>query len=175
MTEPFVAEVRLFSVPALPDGWVACDGRQLSITEHQALFSLIGWRHGGDRRETFGLPALAFEPPLTPAIATDGCIPPREPEDFMDHPYVGEIRLFGGSFTPTGWVTCDGRELPIAAPNLELYELIGKTFGGGEHSFAVPDLRDRAQPGLNFIIALTRTPARRDADVPTLILDGPNA
>ena len=61
----------------------------------------------------------------------------------MAIPYVGEIRMFGGAFSPRGWAFCDGRELSIAA-NRTLFDLIGTTYGGnGTSTFRVPDLRGR--------------------------------
>jgi microcystin-dependent protein len=61
----------------------------------------------------------------------------------MTMPYVGEIRLFGFSRTPTSWVPCDGRLLSIAQYT-PLYALLGTTFGGdGVNTFGVPDLRGR--------------------------------
>lgn len=58
-------------------------------------------------------------------------------------PYIGEVRMFGGTFAPDGWAMCDGRLLSIA--NFEaLYALLGTTYGGdGVNTFAVPDLRGR--------------------------------
>jgi len=62
----------------------------------------------------------------------------------MSQPFVGEIRMFAGSFAPVGWVFCDGRQLPISE-NETLFNLIGTTYGGdGQQTFAVPDLRGRA-------------------------------
>jgi microcystin-dependent protein len=58
-------------------------------------------------------------------------------------PYIGEIRMFGGSFAPNGWMFCDGQLLPISE-NEALFNLIGTTYGGdGEETFALPDLRGR--------------------------------
>jgi microcystin-dependent protein len=58
-------------------------------------------------------------------------------------PYVGEIRMFGGSFAPAGWAFCDGTPLPISE-NEVLFQLIGTTYGGdGQSTFALPDLRGR--------------------------------
>jgi microcystin-dependent protein len=57
--------------------------------------------------------------------------------------YVGEIRMFGGSFAPVGWAMCDGSLLPISQFDA-LFALIGTTYGGdGQTTFAVPDLRGR--------------------------------
>jgi len=61
----------------------------------------------------------------------------------MSMAYIGEIRLFGGNFAPTGWATCDGQLLSIA-DNVNLFTLIGTTYGGdGQSTFALPDLRSR--------------------------------
>jgi microcystin-dependent protein len=61
----------------------------------------------------------------------------------MSSPYIGEIRMFGGSFAPAGWAFCDGQELPIAE-NDALFTLIGTTYGGdGQETFGLPDLQGR--------------------------------
>ena len=57
--------------------------------------------------------------------------------------YLGEIRMFAGTFAPSGWAFCDGRELSIAE-HMSLYSLIGTTYGtGAGQSFRLPDLRGR--------------------------------
>ena len=61
----------------------------------------------------------------------------------MAQPYVGEIRMFAGSFAPTGWAFCQGQHLPISE-NDALFVLIGTRYGGdGQSDFALPDLRGR--------------------------------
>src|SRR6476469_7700437 len=61
----------------------------------------------------------------------------------MGEPYVGEIRMFAGSFNPNGWAFCDGALIPISE-NTTLFQLIGTTYGGdGQNTFALPDLRGR--------------------------------
>lgn len=58
-------------------------------------------------------------------------------------PFLGEIRLFGGTFAPQGWLACDGSLQPIATYDA-LFALIGTTYGGdGQSTFAMPDLRGR--------------------------------
>lgn len=62
-------------------------------------------------------------------------------------PYVGEVRLFAGTFAPRNWAFCDGRLLPIGE-NEPLFALIGTTYGGdGQTTFALPDLRGRIPLG----------------------------
>ena len=63
-------------------------------------------------------------------------------------PFLGEIKIFAGSFAPVNWLFCDGSVLDIAQYNA-LYALIGTTYGGnGSTTFAVPDLRGRLPIGL---------------------------
>lgn len=58
-------------------------------------------------------------------------------------PYIGEIRLFAGTFAPAGWARCDGQHLSISEYD-PLFALIGTTYGGdGVSTFALPDLRGR--------------------------------
>lgn len=59
----------------------------------------------------------------------------------MSTPYIGEIRLFGFSRVPTGWMSCDGSLQSIAQYDV-LFALLGTTYGGdGQTTFALPDLR----------------------------------
>ena len=59
----------------------------------------------------------------------------------MSEPFVGEIRLFGFSRLPNGWMPCDGSLQSIAQYEV-LYTLIGTTYGGdGVTTFGTPDLR----------------------------------
>jgi microcystin-dependent protein len=61
----------------------------------------------------------------------------------MSQPYIGEIRMFGGSFAPAGWAFCDGQLMAISE-NDTLFNLIGTTYGGdGQETFGIPDLRGR--------------------------------
>jgi microcystin-dependent protein len=61
----------------------------------------------------------------------------------MAQPYIGEIRLFAGSFAPAGWAFCDGQSVPISE-NDTLFNLIGTTYGGdGQETFNLPNLQSR--------------------------------
>lgn len=72
----------------------------------------------------------------------------------MSQPYVGEIRMFAGTYAPYGWLLCDGSLLPISEYDM-LFALIGTTYGGdGQDTFALPDLRGRAplHQGSGYVI-----------------------
>ncbi|MBX4869965.1 phage tail protein (plasmid) [Rhizobium bangladeshense] len=61
----------------------------------------------------------------------------------MSTPFVGEIRLFGFSRVPSGWLPCNNSLQPISEYE-NLFTLIGTTYGGdGETTFATPNLCGR--------------------------------
>ncbi len=66
MSEPFIAEVRIFAGNFAPRGWAFCNGQLLQIAQNTALFSLLGTTYGGDGRTTFGLPNLEGKAPMHP-------------------------------------------------------------------------------------------------------------
>ena len=75
----------------------------------------------------------------------------------MAAPYLGEIRMFAGSFPPSGNAFCDGELLQIDQ-HKELFSLFGAVYGGDWYSyFGLPDLRGRlpihrgSGPGLPYI------------------------
>jgi microcystin-dependent protein len=64
MTDPFLAEIRMFGGNFAPAGWALCNGQLMSISQNTALFSLLGTTYGGDGRTTFGLPNLQGSAPI---------------------------------------------------------------------------------------------------------------
>ena len=58
MSEPFIAEIRIFAGNFAPRSWAFCDGQLLPVSQNTALFSLIGTTYGGDGRSTTALPDL---------------------------------------------------------------------------------------------------------------------
>lgn len=66
MSEPFIAEIRIFAGNFAPRSWAFCDGQLLPIAQNTALFSLIGTTYGGDGRTTTALPNLKGRAPMHP-------------------------------------------------------------------------------------------------------------
>jgi microcystin-dependent protein len=61
----------------------------------------------------------------------------------MSEPFLGQLIIFGGNFTPRGYASCNGQLLPISQ-NTALFSILGTTYGGnGTTTFALPDLRGR--------------------------------
>jgi microcystin-dependent protein len=66
MSNPFVAEIRIFPFNFAPLGWAFCNGQLLPLSQNTALFSLLGSTYGGDGRSTFGLPNMQGNAPMNP-------------------------------------------------------------------------------------------------------------
>lgn len=66
---------------------------------------------------------------------------------------LGEIRLISYDDIPVGWMKCEGQCLEINKYP-KLYMMIGTKFGqNGKFTFVLPDLREKAPPGLTYCIA----------------------
>lgn len=72
--EPFIGQIIMFGGNFAPRGWALCDGALLSISQNQALFSILGTTYGGDGRTTFKLPDLrgrvAMHPGSGPGLSS---------------------------------------------------------------------------------------------------------
>ncbi|MCM3905165.1 MAG: tail fiber protein [Pyrinomonadaceae bacterium] len=66
MSDPFVAEIRIFGFNFAPTGWAQCNGQLMPISQNTALFSLLGTVYGGDGKSTFALPNLEGNAPMQP-------------------------------------------------------------------------------------------------------------
>lgn len=64
MGEPFIGEIRMTSWGFAAKGWALCNGQQMTISQNQALFSLLGTMYGGNGTTTFNLPDLRGRVPI---------------------------------------------------------------------------------------------------------------
>src|SRR6266576_3242938 len=74
MSDPFVAEIRMFAGNFAPTGWALCQGQLLPISQNTALFSLLGTMYGGDGKSTFALPNLQDQTAVSFGQSTTGTI-----------------------------------------------------------------------------------------------------
>lgn len=75
-----LGEIQLFPYDFVPMYWAECNGQVLSISQNQALFSLLGIKFGGNGTTTFALPNLSSSSPINGmkyCIATQGIYPQR--------------------------------------------------------------------------------------------------
>ena len=62
--------------------------------------------------------------------------------------YPGEIKMYGGSAAPTGWLLCDGASY-VRTDYAALFAVIGTSFGSADAThFNVPDMRGRVPVGV---------------------------
>lgn len=79
---------------------------------------------------------------MSPYQVVNFCIALKESPQVVDT-LIGEMRIFAGNSVPTGWLPCNGQNLPIQQ-YVSLFSLLGTTYGGdGKTTFAVPDLQAR--------------------------------
>ncbi len=57
--EGVLGEIRLFAGNFAPQSWLLCQGQVLSISQYDALYTLLGTTYGGDGVQTFALPNFA--------------------------------------------------------------------------------------------------------------------
>ncbi|CCC97615.1 phage tail collar domain-containing protein (fragment), partial [Azospirillum baldaniorum] len=56
--EAYIGTVCTFAFDWCPRNYIPADGRTLAVREYQALFSLVGYRYGGNNADIFGIPDL---------------------------------------------------------------------------------------------------------------------
>lgn len=66
MSEPFIAEIRIFAGNFAIRDWAFCDGQLLPIAQNPALFSLLGTIYGGNGETNFAVPDLKGRAPMHP-------------------------------------------------------------------------------------------------------------
>lgn len=57
-SEPFLGQIAFVPYTFVPKNWAECNGQLLSISQNQALFSLLGTTYGGDGISNFALPDM---------------------------------------------------------------------------------------------------------------------
>lgn len=65
----------MFAFNWAPDSWALCNGAQLSIQQHNALYALFGSTYGGDNKTYFRLPDLQGRVPVHTGVAPDAPYP----------------------------------------------------------------------------------------------------
>lgn len=164
MSEPFVGEIRMFAGNLAPRGWAFCDGQLISVSQNDALFSLLGTVYDGDGRTTFGLPNMRGRIPIHQGTGP-GLSPYRlgakagsENETITvnqlanhDHTFTANTQM-ATTNAPVGRVVAEGVNLRfyLAEPQdvSMASTMIGNTGGTGSHTNLMPTLC------VNFIIAL---------------------
>jgi microcystin-dependent protein len=167
MSNPFVAEVRIFTGNFAPKGWALCDGQLLPISQNTALFSLLGTTYGGDGKSNFALPNLQGCAPMQagqgPGLSLRdlGEIGGEQTVTLLQtempaHSHTIQAAAGTGLNDPTGNVWASGAKgfgaiysPSVPASNVQMSPFATSVSGGNlPHNNMMPFL------GLTFIIAL---------------------
>lgn len=160
MSEPFIAEIRIFGFNFAPRGWAFCNGQLLPIAQNTALFSLIGTIYGGDGRSTTALPDLQGRAPQHPGRGpglsevrlgqkTGTSTVTLTPNELPQHNHtLNGVNDSGIQATPVGGVPARGN-FYASSLNAAPMAPLANTGGGQAHNNLQPYL------ALNFCIALT--------------------
>ena len=70
--EEYIGMIRIFGGQFEPRGWAFCAGQTLAVSEHSALFYLIGTTYGGNGKTTFMLPDLRGAVPIGASFNSAG-------------------------------------------------------------------------------------------------------
>jgi microcystin-dependent protein len=167
----------------LPPGHFFCDGRELPIADHLALFAVLGTTHGGNGVTTFALPdrrkeerdfagsryAICVNVHSTVAEQTHNAGQTSVRNDDLKgalaiwHSLSSRVGLAAFNFVPAGFVPCDGTQMEVANYP-DLFALLGARFGGdGVRTFATPDLS--ALREFTATLPIISTEANNDQDV----------
>ena len=177
MSDPFVAEVKIFAGNFSPRGWAFCNGQLLPISQNTALFSLIGTTYGGDGRTTTALPNMQDRAPMHagrgPGLATRRLGERGGVEEVTlsaanmpshSHSLLGSVSPASTNTPGSDAATASALSRSVggnafdntaASPDSSLHETTLDEFGNS----GTPDAVDNLQPWLklNFIIALVGT------------------
>lgn len=163
--EPLMGEIKMFAGNFAPRGWALCDGQLLAISQHQALFSILGTVYGGDGRTTFALPDLRSRVPMHPGSGpglTPRTLGEKGGEEtntlsvsqIPSHTHnVNVVEEDGNESIPTGNVPAGtkvlDKEYSSNSPNATMNSETISNTGGGQ-----PVNNVQPYTTVNFIIAL---------------------
>jgi microcystin-dependent protein len=112
--EPYTGEIRIFAGNFAPVNWFLCKGQLLSISQYEALYTLIGTTYGGDGQTTFALPNLQSrvvvgQGPLPggstyqmgQAVGTENVLLTGGQLPTHTHPFAGTVSALSGGTSQT--------------------------------------------------------------------------
>lgn len=161
--EPYLGEVILFGGSYAPQGWAFCHGQLLAITQHPALYAILGTNFGGNGIQTFGLPDLRGRVPLGAGHGTGLDFYPMGLRGGVERVPLGMSQLpshnhqlmahagLGGNYMPAGLAIASNPRHRTFGPGADLPmhpQAIGTTGSNQPHENRQPFL------AMNYIIAL---------------------
>ncbi len=127
MSNPFVAEIRIFAGNFAPTGWALCNGQLLPISQNTALFSLLGTTYGGDGKSNFALPNLQGCAPMQAGQGPGLSL--RDLGELGGEQAVTLLQTEMPSHSHTAVATTDTTTGPQASPSTNIWASGQKGFG----------------------------------------------
>ncbi len=174
ISDPTIGEITMFAGNFAPKNWALCNGDLISISDNQALFSIVGTTYGGDGRTNFKLPDLRGRfakhagsgPGLTSVTLgqkgggntqtlTEAQMPAHT-HDVKSHceGKIGNTQAPKNNMLGVGSATNKIYVAPDPAPNVTMAsEAITEQSKGSNQAFNI----DNPYQAVNFIIALQGT------------------
>lgn len=148
---PMIGQISFFPYVFPPAGWMFCDGKLLSIAQHETLFMVVGTRFGGNGDSTFALPDLRDAAPENThyCISVSGTYKPPSYDGV-----VGETMLAFDAPSAGNLLECTGQSVAKSKYPL-LDALMGSRFGSSGGNFNLPDLRSKAPGGFRYLMTMT--------------------
>lgn len=165
---PLIGSIAAFGGVFIPDGWLACDGSMMAISQNVALYEAIGNAFGGPPDIAFKVPDLSGPTAIVGAGAggvVGGTVPGGLCFTYLinvsasppatggnggfpaNQYWLGQVIAYAGGGVPAGWAVADGSVLTAAAYPA-LFALLGRSYGGdGKTNFRLPDLRGKMVVG----------------------------
>ncbi|MDE3240579.1 MAG: phage tail protein [Paracoccaceae bacterium] len=100
--DPFIGTIMPVAFGFAPRGWALCDGQLMSISQNQALFSLLGTRFGGNGIQTFALPDLRGRTPRGFSQGSLGVMNGQEAVTLTTAQLPGHSHLINATQSPGG-------------------------------------------------------------------------
>lgn len=125
--DPILGQIILWPGTFIPQGWVLCDGRTLTIQQNAALYSLLGTTYGGDGRTNFQVPDLRSMVPIG--------VDPRTPTGAMGQKIGKSSYTAAGA--AAGAISLVEANLP-AHTHTATFTPVGNSTGTATVSVAVP-------------------------------------
>lgn len=165
VSNPFIGSIVMFGGNFAPDGWAFCDGTLLQISQHTALFSILGTTYGGDGEVTFGLPDLRQRVPVHegngPGITGSYSLGQKGGEhdvsltaaQLSPHGHIFNLNARSGSGDETnptdGFMSSAATDFYAEISNAQMGTAQSENAGGGSSHYNVPPYQ-----AVNYIIAL---------------------
>lgn len=122
--DAFIGEIRPFAFDFPPTNWILCNGQTLSISQYTLLYTIIGFRFGGDGRTTFNLPNLQGSVVVGMGTSAAGITYTMGQQGGASQVALSSSQMASHSHTVNGLMTTDANSAPlkgVAVPDPNSY------------------------------------------------------